>query len=181
MFVTIFLCILDLRTGELVYCNAGHNPPYIKTSAGELVTLDQRHGIVAGAVTGVAYGEDRIRLGPGDYAILFTDGVTEAMSPEHEQYSEERLESLLDESTMVDTEQAVALVYDAVIAHAGSAEQSDDITVLTLAFEGTPPIKTDRLEFTIANRFEEVGDALPSKRSSTASRPLSPPTCGGPR
>ena len=138
MFVTIFLCILDLRTGSLVYTNAGHNPPYIKTSRGDVVILDERHGPVAGAVAGVAYGEDDRQLDPGDYVVLFTDGVTEAMNPNHELYSEEALESLLEETTLESSEQATALIFESVRDHAGSAEQSDDITVLTLEFVGAP-------------------------------------------
>lgn len=162
MFVTIFLCILDLRTGELVYTNAGHNPPYVKTGDGELITLDERHGLVAGAVAGVAYGEDRKRLAPGDYMILFTDGVTEAMSPEHELYSDEALERLLAESTMLSTEQGVGLIYDSVVAHQGSATQSDDITILTLAFEGVSDTEIARLEVVVVNTLEDIGAALGS-------------------
>ncbi len=138
MFVTVFLCILDLRTGSLVYTNAGHNPPYIKTSRGDVVILDERHGPVAGAVGGVAYGEDYRQLDPGDYVILFTDGVTEAMNSSHELYSEEALESLLEETTLESSEQAIGLIFASVRDHAGSAEQSDDITVLTLEFVGAP-------------------------------------------
>jgi len=162
MFVTIFLCILDLRSGDLVYTNAGHNPPYIKTRDGELIRLNQRHGLVAGAVAGVAYGEDRIGLASGDYVILFTDGVTEAMSPEHELYSDAALERLLGESSMVNTHQSVELIYDSVVDHQGSAEQSDDITVLTLAFEGMADMEPALHEIVIADSLEGIGAALAS-------------------
>jgi sigma-B regulation protein RsbU (phosphoserine phosphatase) len=162
MFVTIFLCILDLRTGEIVYTNAGHNPPYIKTADGDLITLDQRHGMVAGAVAGIAYGEDRRLLSPGDYMILFTDGVTEAMSPDQELYSDEALERLLGESTMVSTEQGVKLVYDSVVAHQDIATQSDDITILIVAFDGTSDMETARLEIVVVNTLEDIGAALAS-------------------
>jgi serine phosphatase RsbU (regulator of sigma subunit) len=138
MFVTIFLCILNIQTGHLTYTNAGHNPPYIKTSRGDLVILDERHGPVAGAVGGVAYDEDDRQLDPGDYVILFTDGVTEAMNSSHELYSEEALESLLEETRLESSEQATGLIFESVRDHAGSAEQSDDITVLTLEFVGAP-------------------------------------------
>jgi sigma-B regulation protein RsbU (phosphoserine phosphatase) len=162
MFVTIFLCILDLRTGEIVYTNAGHNPPYIKTADGDLITLDQRHGMVAGAVAGIAYGEDRRLLSPGDYMILFTDGVTEAMSPNQELYSDEALERLLGESTMVGTEQGVKLVYDSVVAHQDIATQSDDITILIVAFDETSDMETARLEIAVVNTLKDIGAALAS-------------------
>jgi sigma-B regulation protein RsbU (phosphoserine phosphatase) len=140
MFVTLFLCILDLRSGSLTYTNAGHNPPYIKTNRGEVVALDNRHGPVAGLVPRVEYGEDRRQLDPGDLVVLFTDGVTEAMNSSHEFYSEEALESLLTESTLATAEQATALIFASVSDHVGSAEQSDDITVLALEFTGGPTV-----------------------------------------
>ena len=136
MFVTLFLCILDLRSGSLTYTNAGHNPPYIKTNRGEVIALDNRHGLVAGAVPGVEYGEDRSQLDPGDFVVLFTDGVTEAMNSSHEFYSEEALESLLMESTLASAQQATELIFASVSNHVGSAEQSDDITVLAIEFIG---------------------------------------------
>jgi PAS domain S-box-containing protein len=140
MFVTLFLCILDLKSGLLTYTNAGHNPPYIKTNSGEVMALDNRHGLVAGVVPCVEYGEDRSQLNPGDYVVLFTDGVTEAMNSSHEFYSEEALESLLTKSTLASAEQATALIFASVSDHVGSAEQSDDITVLALEFTGGPTV-----------------------------------------
>jgi sigma-B regulation protein RsbU (phosphoserine phosphatase) len=76
MFVTIFLAVLDVATGRLIYTNAGHNPPYIKRADGELVRLDSRHGPVIGAVEGIAYREDEEVLGPEDVLLMYTDGVT---------------------------------------------------------------------------------------------------------
>jgi len=140
MFVTLFLCILDLRSGSLTYTNAGHNPPYIKTNRGVVMALDNRHGPAAGAVPCVEYGEDRRQLDPGDYVVLFTDGVTEAMNSSHELYSVEALESLLTESTLASAEQATALIFASVSDHVGSAEQSDDIAVLALEFAGGPTV-----------------------------------------
>ena len=172
MFVTIFLCVLEVSTGQLVYTNAGHNPPYIKTSGHGLITLDQRHGPVAGAVDGVAYGENRQQLDPGDYVIMFTDGVTEAMSPERELYSEERLEELLEGADLVSTEHAVDLIFDSVVEHADTAEQSDDITILALAFEGIPGEHAHRLDLVIPNRIEEVATVLTGFEEFAASHGL---------
>ena len=172
MFVTIFLCVLEVSTGQLLYTNAGHNPPYIKTSRHGLITLDQRHGPVAGAVDGVAYGENREQLDPGDYVIMFTDGVTEAMSPERELYSEERLEELLEGADLVSTEHAVDLIFDSVVEHADTAEQSDDITILALAFEGIPGEHAHRLDLVIPNRIEEVATVLTGFEEFAASHGL---------
>jgi sigma-B regulation protein RsbU (phosphoserine phosphatase) len=160
MFVTVFLCILNIQTGELTYTNAGHNPPYIKTSDDRLITLNQRHGPVAGAIDGVAYGQSMAQLDSGDYVILFTDGVTEAMSPERELFSEERLEALLEGTAMVTTEHAVNLVFDAVVEHADTADQSDDITVLAVEFQGIMGDQANRFDLTIPNRLEEIASVL---------------------
>lgn len=81
MFVTIFLGILNIRTGELIYTNAGHNPPYVKRKDGSLQRLDTRHGPVIGAMTGMVYEEQDDTLDPGDLLVLYTDGVTVPSRP----------------------------------------------------------------------------------------------------
>ena len=162
MFVTIFLAILDLRTGDMVYCNAGHNPPYIKKQSGELVMLDKRHGLVAGALGGVTYAEDVIRLENGDCVVAFTDGVTESFDADGELYSDPRLLSLLEDSTWDSSERAVQLVYGSVVEHRGDADQSDDITVLSMVFLGTPEMARERLELVMVNELAEIGRVLES-------------------
>jgi sigma-B regulation protein RsbU (phosphoserine phosphatase) len=138
MFVTIFSGILNIRTGELLYTNAGHNPPYIKRKDGALQCLDQRHGPVIGAVEGMVYAEGRDTMVPGDLLLLFTDGVTEAMDVEDRLFSEHRLEQLLTSMDTDDADKVVDGTVVAVKAFAGEAEQADDITVLALAFHGSP-------------------------------------------
>ncbi len=138
MFVTIFSGILNIRTGELLYTNAGHNPPYIKRKDGTLQPLDQRHGPVVGAVEGMVYAEGRDTMEPGDLLLLYTDGVTEAMDIEDRLFSEDRLEQLLTSMDTADTDNVVDNTMVAVKAFAGEAEQADDITILALAFHGSP-------------------------------------------
>ena len=84
MFVTIFTGILDLRTGNLTFTNAGHNPPHIKRVNGSLELLSQRHGPVIGAQAGLAFKEDTVTLSKGDFLLMYTDGVTEARNREKE-------------------------------------------------------------------------------------------------
>ena len=138
MFVTIFAGILNIRTGELLYTNAGHNPPYLKRKDGTLQRLDQRHGPVIGAVEGTAYAEGRDTMEPGDLLFLYTDGVTEAMDVEDRLFSENRLEQLLASMDTGDADKVVDDTVVAVRAFEGEAEQADDITVLALAFHGSP-------------------------------------------
>jgi sigma-B regulation protein RsbU (phosphoserine phosphatase) len=138
MFVTVFAGILNIRTGELLYTNAGHNPPYIKRKDGSLQCLDQRHGPVIGAVEGMVYAEGRDTMALGDLLLLFTDGVTEAMDVGDRLFSEDRLEQLLTSMDTNDADKVVDNTVAAVNAFAGEAEQADDITVLALAYHGSP-------------------------------------------
>ena len=95
MFVTLFAGILDLQTGELAFSNAGHNPPLILTADGECSFLTLPDGLVLGVMTDAEYRDDTVRLQPGDMIVTYTDGVTEAMNPKKELYSEARLQETL--------------------------------------------------------------------------------------
>jgi len=156
MFVTIFLGVLDLRSGSFTYTNAGHNPPYIKTRSGDLVRLDKRHGPVIGALEDMVYGEDRVELSVGDTLILYTDGVTEAMNVEGELYEEERLvRSLSQESDTV--EALVSSTVEEVWLFEGEAQQADDVTVLVARYLGTGTSeRIETLTLSLANRLEEI-------------------------
>ncbi len=138
MFVTVFAGILNIRSGELVYTNAGHNPPYIRKKGGALQRLDQRHGPVIGAMEGMVYKEERDTLEPGDLLFLYTDGVTEAKDPEHRLFSEDRLKDLLTAKSTKGVQTAVDHTVAAVRAFEREAERTDDVTVLALEFHGRP-------------------------------------------
>jgi serine phosphatase RsbU (regulator of sigma subunit)/anti-sigma regulatory factor (Ser/Thr protein kinase)/phosphoglycerate-specific signal transduction histidine kinase len=138
MFVTIFAGILNIRSGDLIYTNAGHNPPYLKRNDGALQCLDQRHGPVVGAVEGMVYAEGRDTMAPGDLLLLYTDGVTEAMDVDDRLFSEQRLEELLTSMDADDADKVVDNTVAAVKAFEGEAEQADDITVLALTYHGSP-------------------------------------------
>jgi PAS domain S-box-containing protein len=157
MFVTIFSGILNIRTGELLYTNAGHNPPYLKRKDGTLQRLDQRHGPVIGAVEGMVYAERRDTMEPGDLLLLYTDGVTEAMDVGDRLFSENRLEQLLASMDTDDADKVVDNTVVAVKAFEGEAEQADDITVLALAFHGSPEdaLMAER-RITIKNHLPEI-------------------------
>jgi sigma-B regulation protein RsbU (phosphoserine phosphatase) len=163
MFVTLFIAILDTRTGRMTYTNAGHNPPFIKKAGGSIIVLDARHGPVAGAMEGIAFGSSELVLEPGDSAVLFTDGVTEAMDVDYVQFSDAALESLVDDAEFETPEEVVDLINEAVAKHRALAEQSDDITVLAMTYRGfdsaavdlkvTIPADLDAID-TVLERFE---------------------------
>jgi sigma-B regulation protein RsbU (phosphoserine phosphatase) len=157
MFVTIFAGILNIRSGELVYTNGGHNPPYIRRNDGALQRLDKRHGPAIGAMEGMVYKEERDTLEPGDLLFLYTDGVTEAMDVDHHLFSDDRLQDLLASLETDDADTAVDQTVSAVRAFEGEAEQADDITVLGLRYQGKPE---DALmaeqRITIKSRMPEI-------------------------
>jgi sigma-B regulation protein RsbU (phosphoserine phosphatase) len=159
MFVTVFLAILDTRSGRMTYTNAGHNPPYVKKADGTVITLDDRHGPVAGAIESITFGSSEITLERGDYAVLYTDGVTEAMDVDHMQFTDAVLEKLIADATFETPEDVVALINENVAKHRGEAEQSDDITVLALRYTG-PDRAAARLDLTAPATLESLGAVM---------------------
>lgn len=138
MFVTLFVAIVDTKTGETVFTNAGHNPPFVRRKDGSLLRLDQRHGPIVGIVPDVVYGEDRIGLDAGDVLFLYTDGVTEAIDGNQTIFTEERLADLLATSDWDSAETIVDATVQAVEAFEGGVEQTDDVTILAFQFNGDP-------------------------------------------
>ncbi len=158
MFVTVFLGVLNVKTGEVIYTNAGHNPPYIKRHDGTLQKIDAFHGPVIGAMPGLPYQQDKDILHPGDVILLYTDGVTEAFNEEEALFSEARLEAVLHSEALPDSAESIVTdIIEAVNRFVGTAEQSDDITLLTVQYLGLPEsMETKELNITIKNRFEEM-------------------------
>jgi sigma-B regulation protein RsbU (phosphoserine phosphatase) len=161
MFVTVVLGVLDVRTGELTYTNAGHNPPYIKRSDGQVERLSPRHGPMLGPKVGVAFDQGQAQLAAGDLLFLFSDGITEARDIERGFYGEPRLEGLLGELDGSDPETSIARIRSDIDDFATGAEQADDITMLALTFRGVRASDEPRLfTMAIANDLDRVGDVL---------------------
>ena len=139
MFVTLFLGILNLATGELSYCNAGHNPPYRLRpgkAAGAVEALPTTDGIALGVMADYDFAGAKVRLEPGDTLFIFTDGVTEAANSELELFGETRLEKLLAGLSATPPRGLADQVMLAVERFAGEAPQADDITMLVIRFNG---------------------------------------------
>ena len=132
MFVTVFYGILNVKTGEVSYCNAGHNPPYILKRDGQVEVLPTQQDPMMGAIDGIVYHEDSLQLNPGDALVMFTDGVTEAMNKDNEEFGEKRLEDTIADVAMHNCQQINDAIKADVAAFTDGAEQSDDITVLAL-------------------------------------------------
>jgi len=136
MFVTLFYGILDPATGELEYANAGHNPPLVLGSGAAPRRLDGKPGCPLGACDQMSYPLHHARIAPGELLFLYTDGITEAVDPRDQLFSEERLVSLLARSPRRSPREVITEVVAAVRAHAGERAQFDDITALALAYHG---------------------------------------------
>lgn len=157
MFITFFLCLLNIKTGELLYTNAGHNPPYIKRRDGTIETLKKCHGPVIGAMEGIAYKEEKNRLYQGDMILLFTDGVTEAMDEAENLFGDARLLDLLKSRDYETVEDLVTTTFDAVKKFENGNPQSDDITVLALKYLN--PLEESiihSLDLTLKNQLSEI-------------------------
>ena len=138
MFVTIFIGILNTKTGELLYTNAGHNPPYLKRKDGSIKRFDQIHGPAVGAVSGLAYEESKICLSKEDIILLYTDGITEAMDRAQNFFSEERLADILSSLGDISAEDVVNYTVSEVKRFEDGTDQVDDITILSVQFLGIP-------------------------------------------
>ena len=136
MFVTLFVGILDLHTGDMAYCNAGHNPPVIISPQGGAVFMNVRPNIPAGLFDTFAYQPQTIRIGHGTTLFFYTDGLTEAEDKSKTLYGEKRLIDLLRDTSSMEPRQINDTILASVHAHVGPAEQSDDLTILVIKFNG---------------------------------------------
>jgi sigma-B regulation protein RsbU (phosphoserine phosphatase) len=158
MFVTVFLGVINIKTGVLEYTNAGHNPPYIKRRDGTVEKVGAFHGPVIGAMPGMPYKQDSTRFSKGDIILVYTDGVTETFNEEDQLFSEERLADLLLGDGLDSTEQIIKTTLSNVKQFQGEAEQADDVTILAVQYIGLMEEgEYDQLKITIKNRLDDVG------------------------
>ena len=132
MFVTAFYGIYDVNTGEVTCTNAGHNPPYVVKADGSIRKLPFSEDFAVGIVKDYSFKEESFLLERGDTLLLYTDGVTEAVDTEENEYGEERLETLLRNTLHTDCQQMIDNVKADVKTFVGEAEQSDDISLLAI-------------------------------------------------
>lgn len=135
MFVTAFICVLNLETNEMKFINAGHNPPFLMKNGEAFVMMKPKANLVFGMMEDIPYQEQSLTLEKGDVIFLYTDGVTEALNAGNELFGEERLEKALNaHSTNIDASNAfMKHIYDEVDAFANGVSQADDITMVCLS------------------------------------------------
>ncbi len=144
MFVTSWLGIIELSTGSLKYCSAGHNPPVLIRADAPAEMLECKPALVLGAREGVRYTTFGIDLSVGDSVMLYTDGVTEANDGYQEFYGTDRLKAMLDAHKGEPVEEQVKLIRQDIADFTHHAEQFDDITMLLFRYDGKPDAHTDQ-------------------------------------
>lgn len=161
LFVTVWMGALDLESGQVVFGNAGHNPPLLRRADGAWEYQRSHPNLVLAGMEDIQYKTDTLRLEPGDTLYLYTDGVTEAADPAQQLYGEDRLKACLDGLAGPKPEALCKAVLADVDRFAGQAPQFDDITMLCLRYRGhgrrlKVPASIDRLPEVLAF----VGDCL---------------------
>jgi len=136
MFVTVFYGIVNTRSGELTYCNAGHHLPYLIKPHGLLTVLQPTKGMALGVMEEAVFTSCTVNIHPQDSLFLYTDGVTEAINSHGELYGESRLEQVLTRTHKQSSAEMIQATIDDVRTYANNTPQADDITIL--AFRYTP-------------------------------------------
>ena len=136
MFVTTWLGILDVTTGELVTANAGHEYPVICREDGRFEFFKDKHGFVLAGMSGSTYREETIILQPGDTLFVYTDGVAEAANADDALYGSDRLLEALNTSPHAAPEELIGNVMASIRSFTKEMDQSDDITMMALQFKG---------------------------------------------
>ncbi|MBN2323527.1 MAG: SpoIIE family protein phosphatase [Spirochaetes bacterium] len=138
MFATVFCAILNSKTGEVDFSNAGHNPPFLcKTGNGaELLEVDKN--LVLGIMEETAYSVQKITLKPNDMLFMYTDGITEAMNPKKDLFSEQRLQAILSDAEGETVTGIIRKIRKEISTFTRGEPQSDDITMVALRYFGPP-------------------------------------------
>ena len=136
MFVTVWLGILDLVTGRMTYCSAGHNPPVVVRRGSRPELLRSKAFLVMGAKETAKYGSFEVDLEPGDRILLYTDGITEANDDYNGFYGTDRLMDVMAGNGDMTPEGQIESVSADVAEFTNGAEQFDDMTMLLLRYDG---------------------------------------------
>lgn len=136
MFVTVWLAILDVTTGDVIATNAGHEYPAIKKAGGKYEYLKDEHGLPIGAMEGVKYKNYEFKMEPGDSFFVYTDGVTEAINEKEEFWGMDNALNALNKNDYDTPQETLAGMKVELTEYMGDAMQFDDITQLCLFYKG---------------------------------------------
>jgi serine phosphatase RsbU (regulator of sigma subunit) len=147
MFVTMFYFICDLHTGGITYCNAGHLPPLKVHDDGRVSPVGTEttagKGFPIGIMDDALYSDGHFQLASDETLVLYTDGVTESCNNDAEMFTEERFARALENLPAYDPKDICLHVLNEVVAHQGTAQQADDITILAFRLHEIPRAAAD--------------------------------------
>ena len=149
MFVTVWMGIIDLRSGHVEFASAGHNPPAVRHEDGSVEFIPSRSGLVIAAMENVQYRQQVYDLKPGDTLFLYTDGVTEATNSKNELFGDARLLETLAKSKDLETADVCKFVKKEIDSFVQDVPQFDDITMLCVKYIGNGEPVWERYEKTI--------------------------------
>jgi len=159
MFVTFFAGIVDLKTGEMEFCNAGHNYPYILGTAEKIHQLKVRNGLPLGIFDTAEYTSGRFKFIPGEIIVLTTDGITEALNQANDFFGEAKLAASLTSLANKNSKALTELLIGELKRFSSGAEQADDITILALQYKDAanrPPESGQTVRLTLLNQVTEL-------------------------
>lgn len=173
-FATAFVAVLNTKTGELLYCNAGHNPPLMLRE--ESAFLNPEPGIALGVFENAGLKNASCTLSPGQGILLYTDGVTEAVSPQRQFFGEERLREAVGAFSAGENaaEETVLRLTGAVDDFCGGNEAFDDMTVLVLVYRGNEgtwqslPVKLSAFDTVRRDVLAAAGDSHETRQALLA-------------
>jgi serine phosphatase RsbU (regulator of sigma subunit) len=135
MFVTVWLGILEISSGKLTYVNAGHNLPYLfSKSNNEYHVLKAKPNLVLGGMDNIKYIQHEIKIMEGDRLYLYTDGITESINQNMEEFSNERLLNVLNNKNHYNIKDLILEISNEVHSFSKNMEQFDDETMLLLEY-----------------------------------------------
>ena len=136
MFITAWVGVLDLKTNVMTYISAGHNPPVL-CHDGQVSLLQSKRCFVLGGMEGIKYRENSLQMEPGDLLFIYTDGIVEAETAEHELFGEERLLRCFRYYSIRSAAKNIEVVQTAVKDFVRENSQFDDMTMLCLKIRET--------------------------------------------
>lgn len=156
MFCTAFVGILDLKSGILNYCNAGHNPPIVIDTNGKVTTLKVKPNLALGVWPGFNYLGESVQMEKRSTLFMYTDGVTEAEDIDKKLFGEERLIEILQQLKSQSPQTITENILNNITEHAKNTEQSDDITILCYNLSMEPTVDSNE-KIVLLNDIKEIG------------------------
>jgi phosphoserine phosphatase RsbU/P len=178
LFATCFYAVVDTRSGEVAFCNAGHPPPLILRQGQNVDAIRDVSGVALGVMEDLEYDTGTFTIAPNDTIVLYTDGVTEAQDVSETLYDEPRLIQTLRGLGAIHPEQVIATVQHSVEAFVGDAPQFDDITMLSLRFDRVSGhdggIETQQRRLMLTGFQGSGGEAAPEPAPAPVVTPPAP-------